>query len=127
VVLGAGQVEAALELARAAIVYAAAMGSIYGEGLARRACAQALSVLGDRQHEVDEQFAASVDLFSRGGASLEMARTYALWGDSNAGHGVPRLSRALELYEGVGLGTAAERVRAMIDTRTVSPTSRVVQ
>lgn len=42
IALNAGQVDTALTLARAAIDHARAVGSVFGEGFARRVCAQAL-------------------------------------------------------------------------------------
>ena len=75
------------DLARAAIEEAAAMDGIYSEGFARRVYGQALAATGAPRSAIDEQFAASVKCFDRGGAVLESARTHSWWGEVHAGRG----------------------------------------
>ena len=87
VAFNAGRFDAALALARAAIEEAVAMDGIYSEGFARRVCGQALAATGAPRSAIDEQFAASVECFDRGGAALESARTHALWREVHAGGG----------------------------------------
>lgn len=87
VALNAGRFDAALALARAAIEEAAAMDGIYSEGFARRVYGQALAATGAPRSAIDEQFAASVKCFDRGGAVLESARTHSWWGEVHAGRG----------------------------------------
>ena len=115
VALNAGRITAALALAEQAIELATASGGIYGEGLARRVHAQALCAAADPRRDVlDAQWAASIECFRRGGAELELARTYALWAEADPEHGGPRLIEALELYERFARPVEATRLRAMI-------------
>ncbi len=100
IALNAGQIDSALELSRAAIDHAIGIGGVFGEGLARRVCAQALFAVGDRQQaEIDEQFALSIERFEAGGAVLEVARTFALWSHADPDRAQAHWSRALEMCE----------------------------
>ena len=118
IALNAGRVATALALARTAIGLAAAVGGVFSKGLAHRACAQAMLAAGDAPRaDIDEQFAASIDHFTRGGAVLELARTYALWGHADPDGAGTRWSRALELYQGTQLEAEAAPLREALATR----------
>lgn len=77
----AGNFEDALHLAEQAVALAQSCDGIFAEGWAQRVWAQAAAAEGSSQNEqVDEHFARSLELFERGGAVLEAARTRVAWG-----------------------------------------------
>ncbi len=118
IALNAGQTTTALALARTAIELAAAIGGVFSGGLAHRVCAQAMLAAGDATRaDIDAQFAASIEHFEQGGAVVEMARTYALWGHADPDGAGSHWSRALELYQATLLETEAAPLREALAAR----------
>jgi tetratricopeptide (TPR) repeat protein len=78
----AGKCEDAIRLAEQAVALAQACDGIFAEGWAQRVWGQASATAeGGRQNdEVDGHLARSLELFERGGAVIEAARTRVAWG-----------------------------------------------
>jgi DNA-binding SARP family transcriptional activator/tetratricopeptide (TPR) repeat protein len=81
IALGTGQMQEATALSERAVGIAQRMGSIFAEGLARRAWGQALAAVEHpRWKEAEAQLAHSLRLLEEGQCRLEAARTQVAWG-----------------------------------------------
>jgi tetratricopeptide (TPR) repeat protein len=121
IALGTGQMQEATALAERAVGIAQRMGSIFAEGLARRAWGQALAALEPpRWEEAEAQLAHSLRLLEEGQCRLEAARTQVAWGivcrdrEDLAGARA-HWEQAAAQWETSGLTHELERTQALIE------------
>ena len=122
IAVGAGCMPAAVALAERAVGIAQEMGSIFTEGMARRAWGQALAALvPPRGDEAEAQLAHSLRLLEEGQVRLEAARTHVAWGAvcRDRGHiaaAREHWERAAAQWETSGLTHELARTRALIES-----------
>jgi hypothetical protein len=93
--LNAGRADEAIELAAGAVVLARAMGGIFGEALAHRVWAEALSASRPpRADEADEHFAAALRLMETGAALAPAAHLRQAWDHNRSRHRRAERARA---------------------------------
>ena len=119
----AGNSEEAVRLAGLAVAQAQLSDGIFAEGWAQRVWAQAgAKAEGASQAEqVDEHFARSLELFERGGAVLEAARTRVAWGSALQARGKAEparehFERAAAQFRASAMTGELERTHALINS-----------
>ncbi len=122
IALGTGNMSEAIAASERAVGIAQEMGSIFTEGMARRAWGQALAALQPPQwDEAEAQLAQSVRLLEAGQLLLEAARTQVAWGAVCRDRGDLAGARAhweqaAAQWETSGLTHELARTRALIES-----------
>ena len=117
----AGKLEDAIRLAEQAVALAQSCDGIFAEGWAQRVWGQAsANAEGGRQNdEVDGHLARSLELFERGGAVIEAARTRVAWGQVLQARGKAEAARehfekAAAQFQASELTSGLERTQHLI-------------
>lgn len=118
----AGKQEDAMRLAEQAVALARVCDGIFAEGWAQRVWGQAGARAADGRYndEVDGHLARSLELFERGGAVIEVARTHVAWGRVLQARGEAEDARehfekAAAQFRVSGLTVERERTRQLSD------------
>lgn len=118
----AGKFEDAIRLAQQAVTLAESCDGILAEGWAQRVWGQAAAKAEgeSRNEQVDEHLARSLELFERGGAVLEAARTRVAWGKvlqarGNADAALPHFEQAAAQFRASGLTGALAQTQQLLE------------
>jgi tetratricopeptide (TPR) repeat protein len=118
-----GKLEDAIRVAEQAVALAQSCDGIFAEGWAQRVWGQASAKVGGgrQKDEVDGHLARSLELFERGGAVIEAARTHVAWGKAMAQRGNvdaarEHLEKAATQFQVSGLTSELEQTKQLIDS-----------
>lgn len=120
--LNAGDAGKALALAETAVQVAKGVEGIFAQGFAERTWGQALARTDASQFETAERHLAfSLELFQRGEANLEAARTHMAWGNILRDRGRDTSARehfekAVRQFETSGLTKELDETRVLMET-----------
>lgn len=118
----AGKPEDAMRLAEQTVALAQSCDGIFAEGWAQRVWGQASAKGkgGKRKKEAEGHLARSLELFERGGAVVEAARTHVAWGEvlqarGNAKAAREHFEKAAAQFQASELTSEMERARVLLD------------
>jgi predicted ATPase/transcriptional regulator with XRE-family HTH domain len=92
--LNIGEFDEAISLAERAVEMARPIQDVQGGGLAQRTWGCALAKKGERREEAEKHLETAIQLFETGGALLEIAHTYTMWGKLCQEWGDPEKAQA---------------------------------
>lgn len=121
VALARGDAEAALDAAERACAQAASSGSLFGQGVAERACGRALAAARPpRREQARARFATSLQRLDAGEIWIEGAATRIEWAElalvmGDPSEAVRLVEPALALFTEAGLERLRARAQAIID------------